>query len=132
MAAFPGGSLPEPETAGRAALIRAVAVVGLAANLAYLTWRALATLDLSVWWVSVPLLLLEAHAVLGLALFAFSLWDVNPWTRVRRRRHTDLRVAVLIPTYNEPVEVLLPAIAAAVALRPAHETWVLDDGDRPA
>ncbi|MGQ0519794.1 MAG: glycosyltransferase, partial [Actinomycetota bacterium] len=42
------------------------------------------------------------------------------------------RVAVLIPTYNEPVEVLLPAIAAAVALRPAHETWVLDDGDRPA
>jgi len=27
--------------------------------------------------------------------------------------------------------VLLPTIAAAVALEPAHETWVLDDGDRP-
>src|SRR2546425_815101 len=40
-------------------------------------------------------------------------------------------VAVLIPTYNEPREVLLPTIAAAVALRPPHQTWVLDDGDRP-
>ena len=41
------------------------------------------------------------------------------------------RVAVLIPTYNESREVLLPTIAAAVALRPGHETWVLDDGNRP-
>jgi cellulose synthase (UDP-forming) len=41
-----------------------------------------------------------------------------------------MRVAVLIPTYNEPVEVIAPTIAAACALAPAHETWVLDDGDR--
>ena len=41
------------------------------------------------------------------------------------------KVAVLIPTYNEPVEVIAPTIAAAVALDPVHETWVLDDGDRP-
>ena len=41
------------------------------------------------------------------------------------------RVAVLIPTYDEAEEVLLPTIAAAVALQPAHETWVLDDGRRP-
>jgi cellulose synthase (UDP-forming) len=27
--------------------------------------------------------------------------------------------------------VLAPTIAAAVALQPVHETWVLDDGDRP-
>lgn len=39
-------------------------------------------------------------------------------------------VAVLIPTYNEPAEVLTPTIAAACALEPAHQTWVLDDGDR--
>jgi cellulose synthase/poly-beta-1,6-N-acetylglucosamine synthase-like glycosyltransferase len=41
-------------------------------------------------------------------------------------------LAVLIPTYNEGIEVLTPTIAAAVAMRLAHETWVLDDGDRPA
>ncbi|MGH9178596.1 MAG: glycosyltransferase [Acidimicrobiales bacterium] len=132
LAGFLGGSLPAPEGRFRSALIRAVAVTALVVSTAYLAWRATATLDLSVWWVSVPLLALEAHAVLGLALFAFSLWDVNPPSRIHRRRHTDLRVAVLIPTYNEPEEVLLPAIAAAVALRPAHETWVLDDGARPA
>ena len=40
-------------------------------------------------------------------------------------------VAVLIPTYNEGPEILVPTIAAAVALEPAHETWVLDDGERP-
>ena len=38
---------------------------------------------------------------------------------------------MFIPTYNEPVEVIAPTIAAACALEPAHETWVLDDGDRP-
>ena len=41
-----------------------------------------------------------------------------------------MSVAVLIPTFNESREVLLPTVAAAVALEPAHETWVLDDGDR--
>ena len=41
------------------------------------------------------------------------------------------RVVVFIPTYNEPVEVIAPTIAAACELQPAHQTWVLDDGDRP-
>ena len=41
------------------------------------------------------------------------------------------RVVVMIPTYNEPVEVIAPTIAAACALEPSHATWVLDDGDRP-
>jgi cellulose synthase/poly-beta-1,6-N-acetylglucosamine synthase-like glycosyltransferase len=130
LAGFTGGSLPRPESRSRSALIRAVALIALAVNVAYLVWRGTATVDMAVWWVSVPLLALEAHAVMGLGLFAFSLWDVNPPRRVHRRRHTDLSVAVLIPTYNEPEEVLLPAIAAAVALQPAHETWVLDDGAR--
>ena len=37
----------------------------------------------------------------------------------------------MIPTYEEPEEVLLPAIAAALAMRLPLETWVLDDGNRP-
>ena len=131
LVAFPGGGQPQPESAGRVLLIRSVAVVALLVNAAYVLWRATSTLDLGAWWVSVPLLLLEAHAVVGLGLFAFSLWDVDALPPVSGRTSTDKRVAVLIPTYNEPVEVLLPTVAAAVALRPSHETWVLDDGDRP-
>ena len=42
------------------------------------------------------------------------------------------RVAVLIATYNEGPEILLPTVTAALALGPEHETWVLDDGNRPA
>jgi cellulose synthase/poly-beta-1,6-N-acetylglucosamine synthase-like glycosyltransferase len=131
LVAFPGGGIPAPESRSRRRLIRVVALTALLVNAAYVAWRATATVDLGVWWVSVPLLLLEAHAVAGLALFAFSLWDVDAKAPVAPRTTTDKRIAVLIPTYNEPVEVLLPTVAAAVALRPAHETWVLDDGARP-
>jgi len=108
-----------------------VAVLALLVTLTYLAWRAVATIDLGVWWLSVPTYLLELHAAVGLGLYVFSLWDVNAGPRARPVRDTALRVAVLIPTWNEPPEVLAPTIAAAVALQPAHETWVLDDGDRP-
>jgi len=78
----------------------------------------------------VPMLVLEVHAALGLGLFAFSLWDVDrrPPRRALRRLPS---IAVAIPTYNEGPEILVPTIAAAVAMEPAHETWVLDDGERP-
>lgn len=89
------------------------------------------TLDWSVWWVSLPLLAVELRAAVGLALFTFSLWDVDGPPPPGRRHATDLRLAVLIPTYNEAPEILLSTIAAAVAVEPAHETWVLDDGARP-
>ena len=40
------------------------------------------------------------------------------------------KIAVVIPTYNEGPEILVPTIAAAMAMEPAHETWVRDDGER--
>ena len=131
LVSFPEGALPARESAARRRAIRVVALTALLVNAAYVVWRATSTLDLSVWWVSVTLLALEAHAVVGLALFTFSLWDVDGPQPAPRRSTTDMRIAVLIPTYNESPEVLLPTVAAAVALRPAHETWVLDDGARP-
>jgi cellulose synthase (UDP-forming) len=122
--------LPDPETSTRRFITRLVAIVALLATAGYLTWRAFATLNPTAWYLSVPLLVLEMHAGLGLALFTFSLWDIDrrPARGAIPPRQT---VAVLIPTYNEGPEILLPTIAAAVALEPAHETWVLDDGERP-
>jgi cellulose synthase (UDP-forming) len=108
-----------------------VAVLALTVTTVYLVWRVAVTVDLAVWWLSVPLYLLELHAAAGLGLYVFSLWDVHAGPRTRPVRETPLRVAVLIPTWNEPPEVLAPTIAAAVALQPVHETWVLDDGNRP-
>jgi cellulose synthase (UDP-forming) len=127
---FPGGAMPPPETPRRRHLIQAVAVIALMFGTGYLTWRVLATFAPDAWWLSAWLLLLELHALLGLCLFTVALWDVDSVRPPPPVTHTDLRIAVVIPTYQEPLEVLLPTIAAAVSLRLDHETWVLDDGRR--
>ena len=127
---FPDGATTDGSRS-RDLVTRAVAVLALTATAVYLGWRAVATIDLAVWWVSIPLYVLELHAALGLGLYTFSLWDVHAGPTARPVRESPLRFAVLIPTWNEPLEVLAPTIAAAVALQPVHETWILDDGDRP-
>ncbi len=124
------GHLPPPDSSRRLILIRGVALLALAATAAYLGWRALATLNLVAWYLAVPMFAFEVHAAVGLGLFTFSLWDVD--RRPARRPLAGVpTIAVVIPTYNEGPEILVPTIAAAVALEPAHETWVLDDGERP-
>lgn len=120
-----------PERRGQRAAIRVVAIVSLFATAAYLTWRVAFTMTGADLWLAIPLWLLEVHAALGLGLYVFSLWDVDSTPPARVVERTDLRIAVLIPTYNEDRDVVLPTIASAVALEPAHETWVLDDGNRP-
>ena len=130
--AFIDNSRPTPESAGRKLFIHAATIATLLASSVYLGWRIVDTVNLAVWWVSVPLVAAEVHNTFGLLLFTLALWDIDvspPWRPVDR---TGLRVAVLVTTYNEPEEVLIPTIAATVALEPAHETWVLDDGHRPA
>src|SRR5207244_6115453 len=124
-----GGELPPPERPATRRTTRAVALIALAATFVYLVWRTTETVNWSVWWVAVPLLLLEFHAAVSLALFVFATWDTTSAPAVPARVAPG-RVAVLIPAYNAPVEVLLPTVAAAVALKPTHETWVLDDGGR--
>jgi cellulose synthase (UDP-forming) len=99
--------------------------------MAYLFWRAAATLDLSVWWIAVPLLLLEVHALICLVLYAAPLWDLDAIRPPAPVDEYPEALAVLIPTYNESLEVLLPTVAAAVSAELPHQTWVLDDGDRP-
>ena len=129
---FAGGerALPQRESKSRTWVIRAAAVVALGVSLAYLIWRVGFTLGNNL-WLSIPLWLLEVHAVMGLALFAFSLWDLDDSCIPPAVTTTNQRVAILIATYDEPSEILLPTIAAAAALAPGHETWVLDDGNRP-
>jgi cellulose synthase (UDP-forming) len=123
--------LPARESRARLLGIRFATALALLAGAVYLGWRALETVNLSVWWLAVPLLLLEGHALLGLLLHAAGLWDLHSVTPPAHVEQTDLRLAVLVPTYDEPPEVLLPTIAAAVAVRLPHQTWVLDDGNRP-
>jgi cellulose synthase/poly-beta-1,6-N-acetylglucosamine synthase-like glycosyltransferase len=111
-------------------VVHAVAMLTVFATAAYLIWRAGWTLDGAALWIALPFLIVELHNAVGLAIFSLSLWDLGAPPQPRAPHH-NLRVAVVIPTYNEPPAVLMPTIAASVALEPAHETWVLDDGRRP-
>jgi cellulose synthase (UDP-forming) len=114
----------------RLAVTRAIAVLATFVGATYLVWRAAFTLNPESLVLSWTLWILEAHAIIGLGVFVFALWDTGS-----KRPPTDElpegRTAVLIATYNEPPEVLIPVIDAAVALEGEHETWVLDDGNRP-
>lgn len=124
---------PRPESARRRWLARVGAIVAIGALAGYLWWRIGFTMPPGGWdraaaWVLVSF---EALPLLGLTIRAVTLWNIDcrapePVTELP----PGMKVAVLIPTYNEPVEVIAPTIAAACALAPAHETWVLDDGDR--
>ncbi len=124
---------PRAEAARSRQLAHIGGVVSVCALLAYLAWRIAFTLpaggDRVVAW---GLVLFEALPLVGLVLKAITLWSIDgrapmPGEAMQQR----WRVALLIPTYDEPVEVIAPTIAASCALEPHHETWVLDDGDRP-
>ncbi len=124
---------PQPEARRSRVLARLGGVTAILAVVAYLSWRITFTIpdsggdEIAAW----ALVSFEALPLLGLMVRVVTLWNLDSQAP---RRVTELpqgmRVAVLIPTYNEPVEVIAPTIAAACALEPAHETWVLDDGDR--
>ncbi|MHB1234840.1 MAG: glycosyltransferase family 2 protein, partial [Microbacteriaceae bacterium] len=125
---------PGPEGARSRRLAHAGGIASILALLVYLIWRLLFTfpaggLNLTVAWI---LVVFEALPLGGLVLKLITVWNIDSWAPAPVTEPPGgLRVAVLIPTYNEPVEVLSPTVAAACALAPAHETWVLDDGDRP-
>ncbi len=108
---------------------RAIASNAIVLFVAYLVWR-MATVSFTN-PVALLFLFLEAFGALSFALFVFSTWDTEAVTPTTPRLTTDRSIALFIATYNEDEHVLMPTVAAAIAIQPAHETWVLDDGNRP-
>jgi len=129
-AVFRDGSRPPPESSTTKLRIRGVAVAAIVVTAAYLVWRLTWTINLEWWWVALPMFVVELHNGFGLVLYTVALWSLDSDPYPPRTRLRAPTVAILIPTYNEPVEILFPTIAASVALKPDHETWVLDDGRR--
>lgn len=115
---FRDGSLPPPESPARRSLIHGVALAAIGVTVAYLAWRLTSTIALDWWWVAIPLFVVEVHNAFGLVLYTIALWSVDRKGLPQPGRAPRARIAVLIPTYNEPTDVLLPTIAAAVALKP--------------
>jgi cellulose synthase (UDP-forming) len=110
---------------------QALALLALLAGAVYLAWRWGWTLRWDTAWLGVPLVVAETWALTAIGLFVFSAWRLAG-RRPPPPRH-GARIAILIPTYNEPADVLRATVLGALAVRhrPAPEVWVLDDGDRP-
>lgn len=119
-----------PELAPPERFRQAVALVALAAGAAYLSWRWGWTVRWHTAWLGLPLLAAETWALAAVALFVFSAWRLTRREPPAARPGT--RVAVLVPTYNEPPEIVRATVLGALRVRhrPAPEVWVLDDGGR--
>ncbi len=114
----------------REAAARAAGVCFALYGAYYLVWRAGFTLNLDAPWLSLPLLGAEIAGFIDFLLFLFMTWRV-PASKVQTPK-PGKTVDVFNTTYNESAEVLRSTILAAVNMRYPHETYVLDDGRRPA
>jgi cellulose synthase (UDP-forming) len=123
-------AVPAAESRARTVFVRTTAATAVLVTWGYLLWRAAATVPSgSAAWLGVPFLLLELYGGVALLLFVMTTWRVDA---APPRAGTGDRptVTVLVATYNEHLDVLLPTVAACLDLEGEHETWVLDDGDR--
>lgn len=127
---WPGSEVPEPESRSHRRVTAMLAIAGIVVTLIYLVWRVLFTIDATSALLGIPLLVLEVWAFLSALMFGVVLWDLDAIPPATRRERTDRRVVVVIPTYNEPPEVLMPTLLGAKGIRLATEVWVLDDGTR--
>lgn len=127
---WPGSEVPEPESRSHRRVTALVAIAAVTMTLLYLGWRVLFTIDATSALLGIPLLVLEVWAFSSALMHGVVLWDLDAIPAAPRRESTDRRVVVLIPTYNEPPEVLMPTLLGAKGIRLAAEVWVLDDGTR--
>ncbi len=123
MSAAGADRYPSP---GLRILIAATVLLGLN----YVVWRWLFSVNWSAWWIAVPLVVAETYSLIDSMLFGLTMW------RWRRRAAPPaapdgLTVDVFITTYNEPVDLVTRTAEAAARIRYPHETWILDDGERP-
>jgi len=121
---------PLKRVAGHPGFIHLMTVLAFLYTSYYLYWRAHDSLNHAALWLALPLLLVEIHGALNFILFAFMAWDIPPVPAAPPL--PDRAVDIFIPTYNEDLAILRLTILGALNVRYPHQTWVLDDGRRPA
>ncbi len=97
--------------------------------LSYFIWRLNGTVNWSIWYGPI-LLLADIYGLVTTGLFLYIVRNIyDPVHHQARRKYT---VDALIPTYNEPVNIIRPTIQRAKKSRGIGQVIVLDDGNRPA
>ncbi|HLG50677.1 MAG TPA: glycosyltransferase [Chloroflexota bacterium] len=117
----------------RPRVARAIAIAAALYLSFYLWWRATSTLNpagAAVLIFSLILLLADIQGAVSFLLQMFVTWDVHPPPAVDAP--PGLSVDLYVPTYDEDLDVLEATLIGCTAIRYPHETYVLDDGRRPA
>lgn len=121
------GSRPNP--LARRPVVRILVILTLALGVNYVVWRWVTSVEWSVWWIAVPLVVAETYSLVDAFLFGITMW------RIKERGEpmppaADATVDVFVTTYNEPIDLVMTTALAAREIRFPHRTWVLDDGAR--
>ncbi len=94
----------------------------------YLTWR-LGTINPDAKAFSWILYAAEIYGLITTLLHFFMTWRLT--NRSPSEPEEGLTVDIFIPTFNEPVELVRRTLLAATHVKYPHQTWLLDDGNRP-
>lgn len=94
----------------------------------YLNWR-FSTISDDAPFFSITLYAAEIYGFCSSLLNVFTCWRLT--VRQPPPPLQGKTVDVFIPTYNEPVHLVRKTVIAAINMEYPHETWLLDDGNRP-
>lgn len=100
----------------------------MVAGIWYLNWR-FSTLSDTAPFFSITLYVAEIYGFCSSVLNVFTCWRLT--VRQSPPPQDGITVDVFIPTYNEPVSLVRKTLLAAINMSYPHETWLLDDGNRP-
>jgi cellulose synthase (UDP-forming) len=111
--------------------LRVISVLAIAYLVYYIGWRVVATLNPDALVFSWVLVLAEAFGVISYIVFAWMTQDTSP-TRLYHRPRSGLTVDILIPTFDESLEILEATLVGCNQISYPHHTYILDDGQRAA
>ncbi|MEY2946378.1 MAG: hypothetical protein RL243_1155 [Actinomycetota bacterium] len=106
---------------------QALALLAIGAGLYYLSWRLYSTLPQAnpiFFWI---LFAAELFGFVTFAIHTVEAWSIPP---TPRPPVLGVPVDVLITTYNEDVDIVLPTLLGAKLLRGQVTIWLCDDGRR--
>jgi cellulose synthase (UDP-forming) len=114
----------------RLLVVRCLALLVVALGGSYMAWRWTSTVAWDAWWIAVPLVLAESYSLAESVLYGITMWNARRRPDPPPADH-GRSVDIFIATYNEPLEIVLTTAVAARDVTYPHQTWILDDGDRP-
>lgn len=122
-------SLTTAPASHRPVYLPVISVVAMGYLIYYLWWRVTSSLNPDAPVFSWMLLLAEAFGVCSYLLFAWMTRDISP-TRHFRPAPAGLTVDILVPTYDESLDILEATLVGCNHVSYPHRTYLLDDGHR--